>query len=228
MKNYIALAIAALSLAAIAQPAAAQQVEATPVVIGMFDAGSFENAPKGITLEKVGGVAAPTSFNHSSYVLTAFNRGYRAKKTDQLRILYASPFEVDPEAKNPNEVILDWNILFKAMVEMKKRGVTLICTTFGSDDQVGAGKMVKFASDLGMTVVASLGNGETATPYPAMAPGVIAVLGSEARVDRAVAKRADFTLSGKVDDVQGSSFASAEVCGRMARQSNPQVKLATR
>ena len=228
MKKYIAIAIAALTIAATAAPATAQQAPVEPMVIGMFDAGSFSNAPRGIELEKVGGVAAPTSFDHSKYVLAAFNRGYRAKKNDTLRILYASPFEVDPDAKNPNEVILDWNTMFKAMVEMKKRGVTLICTTFGSDDSFGAEKMVKFAGDLGMTVVASLGNGETTTPYPAMMPGVIAVLGSEANVDRSVRKRADYTISGQIDDVRGSSFAAAEVCGRMARQQSSGTAYASR
>lgn len=178
--------------------------------VGVIDNGMPSDAS--VTVTQVS--AKSTDYKHGDLVLKAIK-----ENAPNVKVYYASPFERDPDATRPNEVIIDWQIAYKAMIEMKKAGVKYVCTSFSTSDEKGA-KDFKFVADqLGLTIVASLGNDKSEGIYPAALPGVVAVLGTEqtTKVSHAARNRADFVVSGDMGNgVRGSSFASARVCGKLA------------
>lgn len=180
-------------------------VFAVAALVGVIDGGpvALDN------VRTVASVEVPTSFEHGKIVIDTM----RKAAGENVPVLYVSAFEAGNGAVN--DATFDYQTAYKGMIEMQRQGVKYICTTFVTDDISGATDFVNFANQLGLKVVASLGNGEVAKPYPAMLPGVIAVAGSEAKLSKAVKARADYTISGKIDGgVQGSSYAVAKFCGK--------------
>jgi len=189
------------------------------VTVGMIDAGPITGpARPGVTVEPLMSTENPTKYGHASMSLDALTRGFAPDASTSLTVLYVNAFEADASTSRANEVIVDWPVIVQAMIAFKKRGVKYVCTTFSDNDSENAVKVTSFAHQLGLVIVASLGNGETKTPYPAMLPNVVAVLGSEAKVVKNLRARADYTISGQLTaDVRGSSFAAARMCGQLSR-----------
>lgn len=194
---------------------------ALAMVVGVLDNGlPKENDPDVTVVE-----ASPltTTYNHGGWTLKALREG---AGDPHIKVVYAVPFERDPEATRPNEVIINYQVAFQAMIKMKKAGVTHVCTSFSTHDAKGAADLKYVADQLGLTLVASLGNDKVSGYYPAMLPGIVAVLGKEQenKVGKEARARADYVLSGVVEPgVQGSSFAAARQCGKLVAAANARV-----
>jgi len=188
---------------------------ALAAVVGMFEAGE-PGTNKDIDVEVIEVTSTPKSIAHGRYAIDKLAQGAGG---DRVRVIYANPFREDPKNPGATNVSIDWHVIVRGMIAMKKAGAKYVCTSFTTTDAERSRDLKSVADQLGMILVASLGNGELDRPYPAMVPGVIAVLGVEqsTSVSREVRDRADYKLSGTVrPGVRGSSFAAARVCGQLA------------
>lgn len=176
---------------------------ATAIVVGVIDAGPPAD------VETVAVSPHPTGSDHGSKIVQAIR-----EETPDARILFADPFEGD--------MVMDWQIMMRAMIEFKRQGVTHVCTAFTGEDIENASVVAEFADKLGLTIVASMGNDERQTPRLATMPNVVGVIHSEyAHPYRnpAWADAIDYTVSGVIEGgSQGASFASAKVCAKLSKE----------
>lgn len=193
------------------------------ITIGVIDSGLKPNTDQvanlSITVIDEGKSApeARTSLNstHGQATLKAIARETNGQP---IRVLYASPFA--PSPKGGNYMRVDWDRAIHNLEQMHNQGVTLVCTTFVTNERDEATRFMEAANRLNIKVVASLGNGETDTPYPALHPDAIAVYRRDGS-NPAFVKRADYLENPRGERkggnvVMGSSFAAARVCGKLA------------
>lgn len=231
--------MAAAGAAALMSSAPAMAEDPAPVTIGVIDTRPSSTATvDGVSIEyrhfgmagyKEGVEQVTASRTHGDMVLDAV-RGARSAIGDRrpYRVLHANPF-VDKDGRlginyGGMSSILEW---------YRENGVRVVSTTFaaGKEDPRMASFMSK-AQDYGITIVASVGNGEMdGVPFPAANPSAIAIDGVNYRsmtTRRTPAyRRAEAVFSGatgvktseRLDDAltqtmkAGSSNASKEVLG---------------
>ena len=177
---------------------------AAAIVIGVIDAGPPAD------VETVAMSPDPTNSDHGTKIVQAIR-----EEVPDARILFADPFEGD--------MIMDWQVMMRAMIEFKRQGVTHVCTAFTGEDIENASVVAQFADKIGVTIVASMGNDDRQTPRLATMPNVVGVIHSEYRYryhNAAWADAIDYTVSGKIKGgSQGASFASAKVCANLNKTS---------
>lgn len=161
---------------------------------------------------------------HGQESLSAISKEYKASQP--LHIYWSAPFDrndVRNQTKN-NALKMNWTMAIKTLHMMAANNVKLVCTTFVTNDRVNAQRFADTAAELGITIVASIGNGETMTPFPAMLGGNIVSVASNNTAGylpgtEKLMKAAKFQVNGRSafsSDSFSSSVAAAKKCGMMA------------
>jgi len=182
------------------------------VVLAVVDAGT----PKAdARVEITETVAAPTKSDHGQKIIDAIVAEIPAG-TDY-RIMYASAFE--GKADSTGATVMDWSKMLHTMVKAKQAGATHVCTAFSGDPE-NSKIAADFAAQLGLTLVASMGNEpDDVSGRLWQQEGVVSVLAAEYRHARPAdfVRAIDHETSGVIDaNTRGSSFASARMCARLA------------
>lgn len=221
----IAFAIAALM---VSSAASAQ------VAVGVIDTNPGRFVSSNVVVEYTNNgtdnnmVRQESQFSHGRETLAAIVSEFKPSKGKQLHIVMSSPFvRFDSgKAATSNVLKMDWVLAMQALQSMAAKGVRVVCTTFVTNREAEARAFAAEAKRLNITIVASIGNGETVKPFPAMiGDNVVSVAssdtsgyaaGTEYMMDKAQVKFNGRSALSK-ESLFSSSVASARKCGNMVR-----------
>lgn len=215
-----------IALSLVSTPASAQSV------IGVLD-GRIEHSVKDVEERDFlkaglipGGRVTYDGREHGDAVVNTIR-----EEAPKSTILFSNIF-----SRSESGLMINWVSAKKALDWFHERGAKYVCTSFVTNNDASARDFVDHATELGLVIVASIGDNRTSqtmagTPYPAMDERVIATrpdnLVMLKGIPREVIKMAvkvetsraasGSGMTKSLPNSEGASFASARVCGKLAR-----------